>query len=85
MSMPDRSWQERAACRERDAEVFFCVEPQAVEFALSVCATCAVREPCLAQAMATREVFGVWGGTTETQRRRIFRRERRERRRDTAA
>lgn len=88
MSVPERIWQERAACRNEDAELFFCVEPESVRHALAVCAGCEVREACLAQAMAARETFGVWGGTTETERRRIFRRERRERReerRETAA
>lgn len=91
MSVPDRSWQHRAACRNENAELFFCVEPEPVRQALAICAVCEVREPCLTQAMADRETFGVWGGTTETERRRIFRRERRERReqregrRETAA
>lgn len=85
MSMVDRSWQERAACRREDAETFFSIEPEAVHRALALCARCEVREACLAQAMARRETFGVWGGTTETERRRIFRRERHHRRRETAA
>lgn len=85
MTMPDRSWQTRAACRDHDAELFFRVEPETVRRALRICARCEVRDPCRAQAMAHREMFGVWGGTTETERRRIFRRERRERRRDNAA
>jgi WhiB family transcriptional regulator, redox-sensing transcriptional regulator len=82
MSMPDRTWHERAACRDRDAETFFCVDPESVRQALDLCAQCAVRDTCRAQALARREMFGVWGGMTETERRRIFRRERR---RDTAA
>lgn len=78
MSMPDRSWQERAACQDRDAETFFSIEPAAVRRALALCARCDVRAECLAQAMARREIFGVWGGTTETERRREFRRRRHE-------
>lgn len=82
MSIADRTWQERAACREHDAETFFCAEPDSVHRALALCARCEVREPCLAQAMTRREIFGVWGGTTETERRRTFRNARR---RDNAA
>ncbi|MEX2620308.1 MAG: WhiB family transcriptional regulator [Egibacteraceae bacterium] len=84
MSMPDRSWQERAACARSDAETFFSIEPDVVRQALALCARCEVRETCRAEALARREIFGVWGGTTETERRRIFRRERRRRRRDAA-
>lgn len=85
MSIPDRNWHERAACRDRDAEMFFCLEPESVRRALALCGRCEVREACLAQALARREVFGIWGGTTETERRRIFRRQRRGSRRETAA
>lgn len=82
MSIPDRSWQDRAACRDHDVETFFHVEPEPVRRALEICAGCEVREACLDQAMAHREIFGVWGGTTETERRRMFRLARR---RDSAA
>lgn len=73
----DRSWQLRAACRDHDAEQFFSIEPDAVTAALAVCNSCEVRQACLTHAMAGREHFGVWGGTTETQRRRVFRQQRR--------
>lgn len=73
----DRSWQLRAACHDHDAELFFSIEPLAVQTALEVCASCEVRAACLQQAMAAREYFGVWGGTTETERRRVFRQQRR--------
>lgn len=85
MSLPDRSWQERAACRDEDAELFFRIDAESVSRALAVCAVCTVRKSCLTQAMTDRETFGVWGGTTETERRRAFRRQRRQRRQDTAA
>ena len=74
---PDRSWQLRAACRAHEAELFFAVDSESVCAALAVCESCEVRDPCLAQAMACQEHFGVWGGTTETERRRVFRQQRR--------
>lgn len=78
--MGETSWQDRAACRDRDTDLFYDCDEIGMRRALAVCAGCEVRDECLAAAMTRREVFGVWGGTTETERRRIFRRERRERR-----
>lgn len=86
--MVDDSWQDRGACRDYDVELFYSLEELDVQTAVSICAECPVRLECLNHAMTTREHFGVWGGTTETERRRIFRRERRRRtaeRRKTAA
>jgi WhiB family transcriptional regulator, redox-sensing transcriptional regulator len=34
-----------------------------------VCASCIVRRPCLQFALATHQTYGVWGGTTEEERR----------------
>jgi WhiB family transcriptional regulator, redox-sensing transcriptional regulator len=79
----DDRWQEQAACRGVDVELFFSVEEADVALALSYCDRCPVRPQCLAHAMTDREAFGVWGGMRENERRRIFRSQRR--RRDTAA
>ena len=74
-------WYDEAACRGLDVELFYAEEPGATSQALGICASCPVREPCRQTAMAQRESFGVWGGTPERQRQRIFRREDRIRRR----
>lgn len=76
----DPLWHERAACRGRSVEMFFSEEPADIRAALRVCQACPVRQPCYELAMANREYFGVWGGTTERERRRVFRAERRNRR-----
>jgi WhiB family redox-sensing transcriptional regulator len=76
-------WYDQAACRGQDVELFYAEEPGAMARALRICASCPVREPCHQTAMAQREAFGVWGGTPERLRRRIFRREDRIRRRET--
>lgn len=78
--MDDLEWQERAACSDADLELFYSVEDDDVRAALAYCRTCVVRQACLEHAMAQREAFGVWGGTTERERRRVFRAERRNRR-----
>ena len=44
--------------------------------AKAICADCPVRQACLEHALAHREREGVWGGTTERERRRIVRQRR---------
>ncbi len=72
----DIRWREGAACRDLDTNTFFPETDEGAEFALAVCATCPVREQCLEFALATRQDDGVWGGMTETERRRLRRRRR---------
>lgn len=77
--MHDSDWFLRAACRGESVELFYSLDETDIERALAVCARCPVREPCQEVATTEREQFGVWGGTTEAQRRRALRRERRQR------
>ena len=72
--MKTRSWTARAACRGLDTGTFYPATPEQEAEALAICATCPVREQCLEQALRDREQYGVWGGTTPEQRRRIARR-----------
>ena len=48
-------------CRD-EPELFFAESPEDVEFAKSLCGSCAVRMACLAGAIARAEPWGVWGG-----------------------
>lgn len=48
-------------CRD-DPELFFAESPEDVEFAKSLCGSCAVRMVCLAGAIGRAEPWGVWGG-----------------------
>jgi WhiB family redox-sensing transcriptional regulator len=73
------NWREHAACRHEDPELFFPVGtsgPAAMqtEQAKAVCRTCPVREQCLQWALETGQSIGVWGGTSETERRTLKRR-----------
>lgn len=71
-------WYLQGACRGLDAAIFY-PDPDAVDDvtrALAVCAGCGVRETCLAHALGRREPTGIWGGTTERERRRVLRRRR---------
>lgn len=66
-------WMDNAACRGEDIALFYPDTPgtRAVE-AKRFCVVCPVREPCLQQALTNGE-FGVWGGTTDEDRRRLRR------------
>ncbi|WP_405578561.1 WhiB family transcriptional regulator [Streptomyces sp. NBC_01190] len=78
------SWQQKAACRTEDPELFFPVGQSGpaklqTRQAMGVCARCPVRERCLSDALAAGDTSGVWGGTTEDERRAIRRRSARKR------
>lgn len=70
---PDR-WQDRASCFGVDPDVFFPISEEEAGPALAYCSSCQIREDCLSWALKNGERYGVWGGTTEQQRRRLQRR-----------
>ena len=72
----DIRWREDAACRDLDTNIFFPESDEDAGPALDACATCPVREECLEFALVTHQDDGVWGGMTETERRRLRRRRR---------
>ena len=72
-------WRHRALCRDEDPELFFPIGstgPAAtqVDQAKIVCQRCAVVEDCLTWALETAQENGVWGGTSEDERRALRRR-----------
>ena len=69
-------WQDRGACRGVDPGLFFPARGESLAAARAVCAGCPVRRECLEHALAQPEKFGVWGGTSERERR-VLRRDRR--------
>ena len=70
----ERPWMVFAACRDEDPDLFFAATKDLTRQALAICDICPVKEDCLQYALEARERFGVWGGTTEKQRRKIVRR-----------
>lgn len=66
------NWRIAARCRTADAEELF-VRGAEQRRARQFCATCPVRTECLAHALDERVEFGVWGGTTERERRALLR------------
>jgi WhiB family redox-sensing transcriptional regulator len=67
-------WRSLSACRETDPELFFPLSAwgpgQAqIGSAKAICARCEVRPDCLRFALRSGQEFGVWGGTSEDERR----------------
>ena len=84
------NWDEEAACRSTDPDVFFPRDDVQgrgydVRAAKRVCVGCPVRTQCLEFALAARLEYGVWGGLTETERRSLRRSRQRKARRLAAA
>ena len=72
-------WRAKAACRDKDPELFFPVGNtgaayQQIEEAKAVCRTCKVIDACLKCALDTNQDYGVWGGLSEDERRALKRR-----------
>jgi len=72
----EAEWMERGKCRDLDPAIFFPNDGIGVQAAQRICAECPVKEPCLEYALANRVDHGVWGGTSERERRRILRQRR---------
>jgi WhiB family redox-sensing transcriptional regulator len=73
-------WRHRSACLDEDPDLFFPLGKtglqvlRQIEDAKAVCRRCDVREECLAWAITSGQEHGVWGGTSEDERRSIRRR-----------
>lgn len=73
------TWHLKAECRGPESVLFF--PPNTAERreerderearAKLICAQCSVRRECLDFAVRVREPHGIWGGLTETERRRL--------------
>jgi WhiB family redox-sensing transcriptional regulator len=68
------AWQERALCAQTDPEAFFPEKGGSTREAKRVCLSCDVRGECLEYALANDERFGIWGGLSERERRRLKKR-----------
>src|SRR5215472_12287432 len=81
----ESDWQSRANCMGVDPDLFFPERGASTREAKEVCRGCVVREACLEFALANGEKFGIWGGLSERERRKIRRRRALERRAANAA
>ena len=72
------NWRDDAACRDADPELFFPIGTAGAALrqtgeAKRICPACSAQTQCLAWALQNRVTDGVWGGTTEDERRAIGR------------
>jgi WhiB family redox-sensing transcriptional regulator len=73
-----RAFMDLGSCRGLDPDLFFPDRGSTVVPAKAVCTDCIVRDECLDYALDNNERFGVWGGTSERERRRLRRTRRQE-------
>ncbi|HLS00791.1 MAG TPA: WhiB family transcriptional regulator [Beutenbergiaceae bacterium] len=76
LAAPDEGvlgWQERALCAQTDPEAFFPEKGGSTREAKRVCSACEVRVECLEYALMNDERFGIWGGLSERERRKLKR------------
>ena len=66
-------WQDQALCAQTDPEAFFPEKGGSTREAKRVCRSCDVRAECLEYALEHDERFGIWGGMSERERRRLKR------------
>lgn len=83
--MLDTSWRESSNCLGVDPDLFFPERGASTREAKEVCRGCVVREDCLEFALQNSEKFGIWGGMSERERRRIRRQRALERERTAIA
>ncbi len=67
------SWQGDALCAQTDPEAFFPEKGGSTREAKRICDSCEVRSQCLDYALENDERFGIWGGLSERERRKLRR------------
>ena len=68
---PAELWMRQANCRGVDPAAFFPSDVSGLETARRVCGGCSAKEECLEYALSNRLDHGVWGGTSEEERRKL--------------
>ena len=69
----EEQWQDRALCAQTDPEAFFPEKGGSTREAKRICQGCEVKPECLEYALQNDERFGIWGGLSERERRRLKR------------
>ena len=67
------AWQDKALCAQTDPEAFFPEKGGSTREAKRICVSCEVKQECLEYALMQDERFGIWGGLSERERRRLKR------------
>lgn len=69
----ESTWQDQANCLGVDPDLFFPERGASTREAKEVCRGCIVRADCLEYALSNGEKFGIWGGLSERERRKLRR------------
>lgn len=80
LTVASAEWRRGAACRDTDPDLFFPVGTtgpaiEQIESAKAVCRSCPAQTQCLEYAIDTNQDSGIWGGTSEDERRQIRKRQ----------
>ncbi len=80
LTVASAEWRRDAACRDTDPDLFFPVGTtgpaiEQIENAKAVCRVCSAQSLCLEYAIDTNQDSGIWGGTSEDERRQIRKRQ----------
>ncbi|MGH2702370.1 MAG: WhiB family transcriptional regulator [Actinomycetota bacterium] len=69
------AWQAEAICADLDDleadRIFFPERGGSSKAARAMCARCPSQAECLEYALDNKEAFGIWGGTSERERRKL--------------
>ncbi|MDZ4046093.1 MAG: WhiB family transcriptional regulator [Rhodoglobus sp.] len=68
------AWQSDSLCAQTDPEAFFPEKGGSTRDAKKICSSCEVRTQCLEYALENDERFGIWGGLSERERRKLRKR-----------
>ncbi len=67
------SWKEAACKHEVNPNIFFTDHRKDIEEAKKICARCSIREGCLSEGLRSVDIYGIWGGMTAKEIRRMKR------------
>jgi WhiB family redox-sensing transcriptional regulator len=78
LAAADYDWRRHSLCRDTDPDLFFPVGTTGaalvqIDEAKAVCRICPVQADCLQFALVTNQDSGIWGGTSEEERRKLRR------------
>jgi WhiB family redox-sensing transcriptional regulator len=68
------AWQSDSLCAQTDPEAFFPEKGGSTRDAKKICTSCEVKTQCLEYALTNDERFGIWGGLSERERRKLRKR-----------
>lgn len=64
-------WISKGACSGADPDIFYPKRGESTRPAKAICDICVVKSPCLEFALTSKEFHGVWGGSSERERRHL--------------